>query len=301
MNKSGTTTDFRLSNLLGGGQAMNKFFIKFLHTFKKINLNKFEKKKHIIYNPRAFLYSRGASVVIEAPLNKGIGLSRLSFSPNSVHPFMVAVTAGFTNSEPKKIIKQILQKYYSTVTPTSLAEFVGLPKDSALSLIEPWCQVHPWVDQSFSERKKIKSNGKYIRNGYWYGWNRSGPTSEEMIDNEVSRIYEVMRSIQKNGFKADIRKPDGVTRVVILWRSESDWRWFVLHGDHRTAVAAAMGYKMIPIRIEQFVDEQDVEFWPNVINGTYTIEEARQYFDSFFQKLPSCYDLWKKEISGGFK
>ena len=64
-------------------------------------------------------------------------------------------------------------------------------------------------------------------------------------------------------------------------------------GNHRATVVASLGYKEIKALVTRVVRFEEVEYWPNVVNGCYQKKDAEIIFDRFFEAKPPNYnDDW---------
>lgn len=54
-------------------------------------------------------------------------------------------------------------------------------------------------------------------------------------------------------------------------------------GQHRSAALSALKYKKIPVRLKQIVRYEDAQVWPNVLNNTYTEDQAKYIFNQIFE------------------
>lgn len=110
------------------------------------------------------------------------------------------------------------------------------------------------------------------------GWKTYGPVSERLLEVEVERLYGLLESIRRRGY----RRHDGRIgdiNATVLWRSTDDWKWRITGGDHRAAVLRALDYRHIPVRVVGLVRPEEVSIWPNVDAGLYPPAQALDLFD----------------------
>lgn len=245
-------------------------------------------------NHPACLRYHGRPVLVAAPRALGRGKVFLSLSADGPHPFVRAVTAGRKaaargDALSVKAITTHLQGFYDTVQPRTLGErFALAPDDCAAELASapPNVELLPWHSWSLSTR--MAERVEKARGGRWpgwrnqpvAGWSSGGPASVERIHRETERLHRLGRSILASGYRRD-DGPDGDVVAVALLR-EGDWRWQVRSGQHRAAVAAAVGIDPLPVRIVALIDRRDVSVWPQVASGVYTVEGALRMFDRVF-------------------
>ena len=103
---------------------------------------------------------------------------------------------------------------------------------------------------------------------------------------EARRFVDLVLSIEKNGYKRD-DSPDGDISVTVLLKEDGSWRWTTEAGNHRAMALGSLGYQEFPARIEGIVYRRDAAIWPNVMNGTYSPDYARQVFDRIFDGVPA--------------
>ena len=53
-------------------------------------------------------------------------------------------------------------------------------------------------------------------------------------------------------------------------------------GNHRSYVFYFLGHKFFHARVNTIVNKKEVNNWHNVKNGTYSVEDAENIFDSYF-------------------
>lgn len=116
-----------------------------------------------------------------------------------------------------------------------------------------------------------------------------GPASDLDIATEAARIDQVRHSIEKYGFlKGRAVLWGGPITSQIFYRDNSDFRIVIVHGNHRTAVLAHLGWNRIPVRPEEGyhpVRLRDLDEWPGVVDGRFSRETARAMFEALFRPI----------------
>lgn len=105
---------------------------------------------------------------------------------------------------------------------------------------------------------------------------------------EATRLDRIRHSIKKYGFLAGHAKPGGQIRYQIFLKDSDNFRICVLAGNHRTAVLAHLGWKLIPVHpLAGYhpVRLSDLADWPGVLDGRFTEETARAMFETFFRPV----------------
>ena len=258
-------------------------------------------KKHLLpvdqrkfsNNPKALHYytSTDRQILIEAYLKDGRGLEVFSLDNNSLHPFIYAVKKALKSDNPKKTIRKCLNKYYLSVVPNNTSQWLGL-NENELPLLdkEPaWVSLLPWENTSIENKKQGRQecaiyDNKEHQKAYSIekGWRNFGPVSEEILEIETNRLFNLMESIKKNGFLRDDIHGGDIGAIVLI-NEKNEWKWLVeWGGQHRAAVVSALGYEKIPIKVWKVVERNDFEIWPCVQSGIYTKESALKVFDNIF-------------------
>lgn len=242
-------------------------------------------------NPRSISYlvsKRPAVIRVETARGRGTPLG--TFGPSGNHPFVVAArrAKGKEGAEMDAVVREILGEYYRLVAPSTVGALIGSSVESALdefpswAVTMPWDQIHPREQQGKVERFARIEAGAYdpevtIENG----WTWLGPVDQRKLSVEVKRLSNLLRSVMQKGYRRDDQS-DGDIRAVILVDESDDWRWLSTGGQHRAAVVSALGHETVPVRVTSVIRRSDASCWPNVTNGLYTVDQAREWFDQIF-------------------
>jgi hypothetical protein len=63
-------------------------------------------------------------------------------------------------------------------------------------------------------------------------------------------------------------------------------------------VLSGLGIKECHFRVNSLIRREDAAFWPNVVNGLYTINEALMVFDMVFLGYsPGMNDEWENYVN----
>ncbi len=251
------------------------------------------------------LNSNGTVVKVE--LEKGRGLPCFSFGKNSNHPYVLA--AKYAGLSEEKIFF-ILKNYYKLVNASSALDVFGIFNSISIANNYPyWAVVMPWDSESQQEwSDKIKQSvlienmqmGKKM--SVDKGWSWIGPTSDEKVRIESKRLLHVLKSIKASGYRRN-DDVDGDIVVNILVKNQNDWIWQSITGQHRASVLSSLDYNTVPVRVMKVIRRDDVIYWPNVLNGLYSVDEALHIFDSVFDDefsyLTKNWDEFIKNNIGG--
>lgn len=256
----------------------------------------------------SYLLKTGNGVVISAPLEQGRAFPINSLGKNGNHPFMVA--ARLSRSKEGQIseekMAEVLKLYYHSVIPKNAAELMGLSADSLLSEHPAWSIVMPWDTETIDEWKPLVAAAEKFNNyqnglnlSIEEGWTWIGPTSENKRAIEVRRLSSLLASVLDKGYLRNDKR-DGDISAVLLVNEENEWVWQSINAQHRAAVVAAIGLEAVPIRVSRVIRREEAAFWPNVMSGLYTKDEAVQVFDTIFQgnyrHVTEKWDDWLKEF-----
>ena len=207
------------------------------------------------------------------------------------HPFVDTVKELMLNSD-LSYEHSALSIYHQNYQPANAAERCGLWSScSLLTKYPPYSAVLPWFRSSPAQRKiRFEENYKdqNIRRGkdlpLEAGFGGYGPTSYEKGSLEVSALRNVLRSIQKHGYRPCPTK-DGHISAYMLVHDDQSIRYLIRSGHHRTSVLCALGYSYFPLLLSStnIVRRSDFAHWPMVRAGFFSINEALRVFDSVFE------------------
>lgn len=208
-------------------------------------------------------------------------------------PFYKAALEGLkhnTKDSSYEAIKSSLFNFYSRFQPENIADWFSLNNTNNLEILSlpPWAGILPWRARSLESFKDIIEQGTIKDNysngvigGIENGWAYCGPVSDDKLNIETKRINDLIYSIREKGYLRTFDK-DGDIIASALVDKEHNWKWLVTNGYHRACVLAAMGFSTLAIRINLVILENEVEFWPHVLDGFYTKEEASKIFIDIF-------------------
>lgn len=213
---------------------------------------------------------------------------RIPMALDHTHPFARAVLNAASSKEPQQAIEQTLSRYYDTVQPTSLFDCFGVPNHlMPVSLATPQTTHNallPWSSPEVTDKSItpiLQDNQVVYAPITDHGNQHLGPVSPEKLRLEVHKLQVLMRSMAKNGLQRH-DGDDGDIVADVLWGADGSWRWLVRQGQHRAAVAAALGFEGVPVRVASIIRRDDVDAWPNVLAGLFPRALALDIFDRFF-------------------
>ncbi len=255
-------------------------------------------------HPLSFLYSEiYSSCLLDAEIKYGRSQPGFALDQNS--PFVIAARVANNKSNCIKSIQNIFNLYYSCFEPKNAMEFLGFKdlKNPVLKNKPPWGSVFPWryrsvesYQNAYETMALIENKAVGINNGIEDGWLFCGPCTQNKSLVEAKRIAYVVEQIKQFGYlRSD--DSDGDVKATALINEKKEWRWLITGGNHRASGASAVGYKTIPIRVNLVIDRNHVSYWPHVLDGTYTVEEALSFFDRIFNaEVSEGIKSWNKNL-----
>lgn len=244
-------------------------------------------------HPLTFKYSE---IFKSALLNANVADGRVLpyFKLNNNAPFYKAALEGaIESSNSFEAVKKELSNFYKTFQPKSIADWFKIEQSTSRELVSlpPWSAILPWRARSVQgfkyiiEQGTLKDNRKEnLEGGIENGWAYCGPVSDSKLLIETERINNLIHSVKNKGYQRSLNKDGDIIATAII-SNNNQWRWIVTNGYHRACVLAALGYKEIPIRVNIVVRENEVNYWPQVLDGFYTRDEALFIFKNIFNGL----------------
>ncbi|MDQ2076183.1 hypothetical protein [Marinimicrobium sp. ABcell2] len=186
----------------------------------------------------------------------------------------------------------VLENFYQKWRPTdALDALIGATGPDILREFPSYTLHFPWMDILPDERASVMA--KNIRNeNRWSGkidltassgYGLHGPVSPKKGQIEYARIVRTAKSIRKHGFD---RAKAGEDITVAAIEREGEYRFCIIHGQHRVAALAALGYEHVPVSLSRMLFLSEVEHWPQVYRGIWSRSEAVEYVNHLFDFKP---------------
>ena len=190
-----------------------------------------------------------------------------------------------------------LEKFYSSCKPKTMMDVLSL-NNSTMQRIPAIATVMPWWNLTPKMRlQQIATNPhgdlllgrETVRFGLKkegnYGWQYFGPVSQEVGEIEFKRLTAVYDSIDTHGYRW--KKSIPIHGEFLI--SNDDWLWVGLGGKHRMSALVALGWEFLPATARgkyglHFVKRSEVNYWPNVVSGLFSENEALTVFDTMMSK-----------------
>lgn len=212
------------------------------------------------------------------------------------HPFVRAIDRALRDEnpeEPRQSLQSVLADYYGTVRPSSASEAVGLGDKDAPGLrgIPPPGYLLPWWDKTIEETIQGRSRAMRLvglENGVTTsveeGLTAFGPVKEGKLALEVDRLHKLLQLVKSSGFVPF--RQESPMKVSALRRNGA-YKWLIEQGQHRFAMAAALGVRTVPAMVSNVVRREDAPHWPQVVSGVFTEAGALSVFDRIFDAVPA--------------
>lgn len=239
-------------------------------------------------HPLDIEYSGFNGGVINVPLSKCRSYI-LGYLPHE-HPF--CQTLEQYNRQQHAYQGSILSKYYDDFQPHTIADVLKI-SSKKLAQYPAMATVMPWSYSSPEERmerfcvvgndsrllsKEAFKHGLSVANNF--GCQFFGPISKEHGELEFERLTAVNNKIVKEGY---LPGEHGHLHGEFLIDGDN-WVWIAIGGKHRFSVLSALNFEVIPVSrtsrwANLYIRRREVEHWPNVRNGLFTVAEALSVFD----------------------
>jgi hypothetical protein len=245
----------------------------------------------LIEDPMAawYLHRAGEPVAFPAPLRDCVIFNGLTFASAGWHPFVAALqdradgaTGGYSGS--------VLEMFFDRWRPATAAEaLIGVTpgRGNVLRSLPPYAPPLPWQAKPPAEwvaRVESIIHRQNRQNGWPNltiegGFNHHGPVRREKGALEYRRLARVFESLRSSGYD----RRHGDIKVTVL-RRKTAFKYLVMSGHHRAAAAAVLRYERIPcvFGTPDLVSDDEVQYWPLVRSGVWSVEDARTYLDHLF-------------------
>lgn len=260
--------------------------------------------RHVAEDPReGFYLVNTLPFVMELNVDAARHWRWFSLGGYSTSPFFVATDRFLKDRNNRRDISKIyetINDYARLCCPKNAIEALGIRQLDCnfTEAMHPQYISLPWNYQTpFDCFNAWRSNT--ISENRIHGVNSddylgSPDCSHEKINIEVKRLHQLIISIERQGF---ISTQENLFGAIVLVHEDDEFCWYIRGGQHRSAILAALGWKKLPVKIIKIVYRREVEYWPGVISGFYSIEAALMVFDRIFnaETPPYCND-WVQRV-----
>ena len=250
-------------------------------------------------NPMTAQYLVGQNqIVINMELSKGRTNNWFDMSKKSLDPAIFSIRKALkkdlTSEDFYSEILSTLQEHRSLTTYKNAAEFLDIDFEQSgnLKSYPWWAEVNPWDNYTFDDEIKHYPND-VKKNRASNGMNILSNDPDEIIIDDfenslpshAKQYSKLVKKIKDNNFKYGDDYGYVAAEILI---SNNELRWKPgRDGNHRVAVASALGFKTIPVLITKIIRLDELEYWPNVMNGSFNSNQATKIFLSIFDAKPS--------------
>ena len=223
---------------------------------------------------------------IKAPYFLGRTVRGISFNGNIIQDPAGRLCMDVCNDDYKTAVSN-LSTVFDKQKDMSAGDIVNLSNNITLKKYPAWALVMPWeklnAEEMFESYPEIFYKNRCKQGLIFEDKSRSSIIkimySPSFIENRANQMNKLYESIMRKGFVKDFNLP----KINILVR-ENEWRWFMGDGgNHRSYILSFLGHKFFDARISSIIDIKDVDNWHNVKNGTYSVIEAQNIFESYFE------------------
>tara|TARA_B100000780_G_scaffold87396_1_gene60124 strand:+ start:8272 stop:9111 length:840 start_codon:yes stop_codon:yes gene_type:complete len=256
-------------------------FIKKIFFLKNLSKNELQGFTSPLIRLRFLPYSE-----VVVPYSLGRTVRGVSFDKHLILDPLGRLCLDISNGVDNQTLSNNLSIVLDKEKDLNAADIVNLSNNINLKNYPAWAIVMPWEKLSIEDFFKAYPENLYM-NRHSKGLifkNRSRETiintvySSKYIDNRINQMGELYKSIKRYGIIEDGNLP----KINILVK-DNEWRWFMGDaGNHRSYVMSSLGYEFFNARISSIINKKDVNKWHNVKNGTYSVNDAEDVFDSHF-------------------
>lgn len=224
------------------------------------------------------------------PVDGIVMLNGFGFGPHAWHPFS-AVLRQYSRGTVSCYEDSVLAAFYAEWTPAQASEAVLGFTDGPSCLVgvpahgfyfTPWSsrglpQVLSLVEQYYAAdyREHGAPDLRIDVDGFKY----HGPVSVKLGRLEFDRLARIYASLASRQYDRGM----GDVNVYAI-RRRGELRFVCFGGVHRVAAMSAIGHDAVPARLcaPYLVDVEELEGWPQVVNGAWASAAAKRYFDHLF-------------------
>jgi hypothetical protein len=226
--------------------------------------------------------------------NRWFELSDKSLDP-AIFAIKSALSKGLKGDALYKDIFSVLQEFVSTQNfEENASNFLDIEPNSSENLKDYpwWAEVKPWDNRTLDNMLKYSAydvkrnrakNGMHILSDDPYEIMKDN--FENSLSSHSMQYAKLTEQIKNNGFKyggdyGHINAEIFIANNMMRWKPGGE-------GNHRVAVATALGFKSIPVLVTKIIRLDELEYWPNVLNGSFNKDQATKIFYDIFDAKPS--------------
>lgn len=183
-----------------------------------------------------------------------------------------------------------LADYFDRFQPATVGEVwrrAGITTDIGLLALRPtrhYCNWLPW-NAANDTVDAMRAGSTHCNVWPDHDCHAYGPVSAETQKMELQRLHDIVVKLANEGYEPEVNA-DGYVRGQLMVRG-GESRFLVTAGQHRLAALSALGYREIVAKFQpgyaKVLNLAEVRTWPQVANGTYTVEQATNIFNGLFE------------------
>jgi len=194
-------------------------------------------------------------------------------------PYLYALSKSILHKDKSDFILEFVSRISIKIqSDRSAGEAMKLFDRKDLLNKPEWCAVLPWESSTMSDKLINYPNVFLKSRPDLLGLNNESLFySDKVWESHATQFFELIKSIKENGF---YNTSWPIVNIMI-----KNFKFRVglsSSGNHRLMTASVLDMDNVYVKIGRVVDYNDACMWPNVLNGTYTEDEAKTIFDLFF-------------------
>jgi len=224
--------------------------------------------------------------IVMVPFSLGRTCRGVSFNENFIKdPYGKLWIAIFDSADIKDATKDLMMKFKEQ-KDLRVSDVMHLRNNVKLRQYPAWSFVLPWDKLSIEKKFESYPDNFYrnrSQNGLTFDSKLRSSIIETMyslksLESKVIQMQNIFKSIKRYGLKKTSDLPN-----INIFVDGNEWRWSMGDaGNHRSFVCSGLDFEMFEVRIASIIYKKQVNSWTNVKNGTYSPEEAKYIFDSYF-------------------
>ena len=255
-----------------------RLFVDFLIKFNNNELKGILKK--------STLKKIKSSYSIDLPYSIGRTVRGVAFNNSLKDPYSKIVSDLLIGDS----VVSITENLYSICNEyknSTVSEFIDSLSESKFKSLPLWAIVNPWESISVQKSKESYLNSFYVnrsQNNLVFN-NLSKSHIESIIysrDSAKSQVTQFNRLLKIILSKGYVQNSNDLPTALILVK-ENKWCWIMGHsGNHRAHIFKEIGYLNLRCKIAGIVEYNNLSNCKNVLNGDYTLNQAKLFFERAF-------------------
>jgi hypothetical protein len=250
----------------------------FFGNFSQNELNGF------ISNFSKFKFLPYSSVIV--PFSLGRTIRGVSFDKNFYLDPYGKLCNDISSNVSHKIIYENLYLSFEKEINLSAADIIRLRNDIKLKKYPAWAIVMPWekitVEEKFNSYPEIFYRNRRLKGLAFENSSRQAIIDEMHSSRSLESKINQMKKLYESINKSYTVKQANMPKINILIK-DNEWRWFMGDdGNHRSYILSLINHEFFNARVNSIINKNNAKNWHNVRNGTYSIKDAEEIFDSFF-------------------